>query len=120
METALETPGLEGRNACGCTSPSERRPTILPTTALAMQHFDARTPYAAALASFNSAAFSAEIDRLIARCNPEWIARTSELGSTDPTPVLIIGMPRSGTTLVEQIVSMHPRGCSRRRIEFLE
>jgi len=24
------------------------------------------------------------------------------------TPVLILGMPRSGTTLVEQIVSMHP------------
>jgi hypothetical protein len=36
------------------------------------------------------------------------IARASELGSSDATPVLIVGMPRSGTTLVEQIVSMHP------------
>jgi hypothetical protein len=36
------------------------------------------------------------------------IAQAPELGSDDPTPVLIIGMPRSGTTLVEQIVSMHP------------
>ena len=35
-------------------------------------------------------------------------ARTPELGSRDARPVLIIGMPRSGTTLVEQIVSMHP------------
>ena len=31
-----------------------------------------------------------------------------ELGSSDARPVLIIGMPRSGTTLLEQIVSMHP------------
>jgi hypothetical protein len=48
------------------------------------------------------------VDRLIARCTPELIARATELGSGDATPVLIIGMPRSGTTLVEQIVSMHP------------
>jgi hypothetical protein len=59
-------------------------------------------------APFDSAAFSIEIDRLIARCTPEWLARAPELGSCDATPVLIIGMPRSGTTLVEQIVSMHP------------
>jgi hypothetical protein len=44
----------------------------------------------------------------MASCNPEWIARAPELGSGDATPVLIIGMPRSGTTLLEQIVSMHP------------
>jgi Sulfotransferase family len=49
-----------------------------------------------------------EVDRLIARFTPELIARAPELGSSDATPALIIGMPRSGTTLVEQIVSMHP------------
>ena len=27
--------------------------------------------------------------------------------STDPTPIFILGMPRSGTTLVEQIISSH-------------
>ena len=27
--------------------------------------------------------------------------------STDTTPVFILGMPRSGTTLVEQIISSH-------------
>jgi hypothetical protein len=60
--------------------------------------------------SFDSAAFAIEVDRLIARCTPDMLAqaRVSELGSVDATPVLIIGMPRSGTTLVEQIVSMHP------------
>jgi hypothetical protein len=45
---------------------------------------------------------------LIALCTPELIARAAEHGGRDATPVLIVGMPRSGTTLVEQIVSSHP------------
>ena len=39
-----------------------------------------------------------ESDRLIARCTPELMGRAPELGSPevgteDPTPVLILGMP---------------------------
>jgi len=75
---------------------------------LAMQHFDAADEVRRGSAPFNSAAFSTEIDRFIARCTPDLIARAAELGSEAVTPVLIIGMPRSGTTLVEQIVSSHP------------
>ncbi len=76
--------------------------------ALAMQHFDAGDAVRRSSLSFDSAAFAVEIDQLIARCTPELIARAPELGSCDATPVLILGMPRSGTTLVEQIVSNHP------------
>ena len=31
------------------------------------------------------------------------------VGNTSKTPIFILGMPRSGTTLVEQIVSSHPK-----------
>ena len=31
------------------------------------------------------------------------------MGGRDETPVLVLGMPRSGTTLIERIVSSHPR-----------
>jgi tetratricopeptide (TPR) repeat protein len=30
-------------------------------------------------------------------------------GETAPTPVFIVGMPRSGTTLIEQIIASHPQ-----------
>ena len=75
---------------------------------MAMRHFDSADEVRRTLVSFNSAAFSNEIDKMISHCTPELMARAAELGSRNETPVLIIGMPRSGTTLVEQIISMHP------------
>lgn len=38
----------------------------------------------------------------------ELLERLGGAGSTSELPVLIVGMPRSGTTLVEQIVASHP------------
>jgi tetratricopeptide (TPR) repeat protein len=108
MEAALATPGLEAAQLLRLHLAIGKAADDLGDYALAMQHFDAADTVRRGFGSFDSAAFSTEIDRLIARCTPELIARASELGSRDATPVLIIGMPRSGTTLVEQIVSMHP------------
>jgi tetratricopeptide (TPR) repeat protein len=108
MEAALNTPGLEAAQRLRLHLAIGKASDDLGDYALAMRHFDAADDVRRGSVHFDSAAFSIEIDRLIARCTPESIARASELGSGDATPVLIIGMPRSGTTLVEQIVSMHP------------
>jgi tetratricopeptide (TPR) repeat protein len=108
MKTALATPGLEAWQRLRIHLAIGKAAEDLGDYALAMQHFDAADAVRRGFVAFDSAAFSNEIDRLIARCTPELIARASEHGSCDATLVLIIGMPRSGTTLVEQIVSMHP------------
>jgi len=108
MEAALATPGLEAAQRHRLHLAIGKAADDLGDYGLAMQHFDAADAVRRGSAPFDSAAFSAEIDRLITRCTPEFIARAPELGRSDATPVLIIGMPRSGTTLVEQIVSMHP------------
>ena len=108
MEVALATPGLEAAQRLRLHLAIGKAADDLGDYALAMQHFDAAEAVRRSSVPFDSAAFTIEIDRLIARCTPELIARASELGSSDATPVLILGMPRSGTTLVEQIVSMHP------------
>jgi len=108
MEAALATPGLEAAQLLRVHLAIGKAADDLGDYALAMKHFDAADEVRRSAKSFDSAAFSIEIDRLIAHCTPELIAKASELGSPDATPVLIVGMPRSGTTLVEQIVSMHP------------
>src|SRR5271166_1358985 len=108
MQAALATPGLEVGQRLRLHLAIGKAAEDLGDYGLAMQHFDAADAVRRGSGSFDSAAFSLEIDRLIARCTPELMARAPELGSSDATPVLIIGMPRSGTTLVEQIVSMHP------------
>jgi hypothetical protein len=46
------------------------------------------------------------------------MARAPELGNSDAKPVMIIGMPRSGTTLVEQIISMHPEVAAGGELHF--
>lgn len=38
----------------------------------------------------------------------DWIKERNGYGCDDQTPIFIIGMPRSGTSLVEQILSSHP------------
>lgn len=48
-------------------------------------------------------------DRLIETCTPEFFRRVQGMGSASAVPVFIVGMPRSGTTLVEQILASHPR-----------
>jgi tetratricopeptide (TPR) repeat protein len=108
MQSALATPGLELGQRQRVHLAIGKAAGDLGDYALAMQHFDAADAVRRGAASFDSAAFSILVDGLIARCTPEFIARASELGSREAAPVLIIGMPRSGTTLVEQIVSMHP------------
>ena len=108
MQAALARPGLEAVQRLRVHLAIGKAEEDLGDYALAMQHFDAADAVRRGTAPFDSDAFSIEIDRLIARHTPELMARASELGSPEATPVLIIGMPRSGTTLVEQIVSMHP------------
>lgn len=39
---------------------------------------------------------------------PEVMAKFENVGNPDPTPIFVVGMPRSGTTLTEQIIASHP------------
>jgi tetratricopeptide (TPR) repeat protein len=50
------------------------------------------------------------VDRKIGLYNSMWLDRERSGGITSQRPVLVIGMPRSGTTLIEQILASHPAG----------
>jgi tetratricopeptide (TPR) repeat protein len=74
----------------------------------AMRAFDAAHAARQRNSTFDLARFEARIDSIVARFASETIASAASVGVDDPTPVLILGLPRSGTTLCEQIVSSHP------------
>ena len=48
------------------------------------------------------------VDRLTAAYDREWLRRSRLSASRSERPVFIVGMPRTGTTLAEQILASHP------------
>jgi tetratricopeptide (TPR) repeat protein len=56
---------------------------------------------------YDRSAHTREVDRIIATFDEEGLRRLSAGGDLSARPVFIIGMPRSGTTLTEQILASH-------------
>jgi tetratricopeptide (TPR) repeat protein len=108
MEAALATPGLEDTQSLRVHLAIGKAAADLGDHARAMRAFDAADAVRRRFGQFDAAAFDAEITRMIERFTPDFVAGTAALGNPDATPVLIVGMPRSGTTLMEQIISSHP------------
>jgi tetratricopeptide (TPR) repeat protein len=57
--------------------------------------------------AFDPEHHSGLVDRFIATFTPLAIARTAGWVEPDVRPVFVVGLPRSGTTLVEQILASH-------------
>lgn len=56
---------------------------------------------------YNPENFSSWIDRIIQTITPELMERLKGLGHESQRPIFVIGLPRSGTTLTEQILASH-------------
>jgi hypothetical protein len=56
---------------------------------------------------FSRRAFAAFVDATIARFDAARLAGGGRAEDMDATPVFVVGMPRSGTTLIEQILAAH-------------
>jgi tetratricopeptide (TPR) repeat protein len=58
---------------------------------------------------FDAAAHRQLVDHLITTFTPAWFERARSFGLDSELPIFIVGMPRSGTTLAEQILASHPQ-----------
>lgn len=76
--------------------------------AASMAEFDKGNQLLAALGRLDRQLLERQTDQAIAVTPPGFLQRRPDFGVDDQTPILIVGMPRSGTTLVEQILSSHP------------
>ena len=49
----------------------------------------------------------AEADGQIEHCTPDLFEKRAGAGHEDPAPIFIVGLPRAGSTLIEQILASH-------------
>ena len=57
--------------------------------------------------AYDPQAHASFVTRMIAACTPDYFVRVRNFGSDSELPVFVVGLPRSGTTLVEQILASH-------------
>jgi tetratricopeptide (TPR) repeat protein len=58
--------------------------------------------------SYDRAGLTELVDRIISVCDAAFVREAHPASSASELPVFIIGMPRSGTSLTEQILASHP------------
>ncbi len=61
--------------------------------------------------AYDPAAHRTLVDRLLGTFTADYFERVRGFGLATRRPVFVVGMPRSGTTLVEQILASHPNVC---------
>ena len=74
----------------------------------AFRHFAAGNALKDAAEPYAAGEVEAEVARSRSVLTGEFFAARSQDGCPAPDPIFIVGMPRSGSTLVEQILASHP------------
>jgi tetratricopeptide (TPR) repeat protein len=70
--------------------------------------------------SYNWKDFTSYADRVIKAFPPGFHRDRNWSGASSDLPVFVLGMPRSGTTLIEQIISSHPQVFGAGELRYLE
>ena len=109
MTRVLQADGLNGEKRAMLHFALGKLHDDLREFGAAMGHYDAANRVRAGTRMLDRGTMRRTVDRLIAQFprGIDWEGLAH--GSDDEAPVLIVGMPRSGSTLVEQILSSHPK-----------
>jgi tetratricopeptide (TPR) repeat protein len=75
--------------------------------AQAFANFESCNQVRRKLESYDPVETESTHDRLIELFNAEFIDRNSGVEASSITPILVVGLPRSGSTLIEQILASH-------------
>jgi tetratricopeptide (TPR) repeat protein len=113
MLALVEEPGLGAEAAAALHYALGKSFDDLARYGEAMHHFDAANRICGerlrrAGRAIDRERHAGNVDRLIALFTTDFFEARRAFGGADELPVLVVGMIRSGTTLVEHILSSHP------------
>ena len=75
----------------------------------AFHHFDACNTHRRQLETYDPVDTETTFGKLIELFDRDFIERNEGAENADVTPILVVGLPRSGSTLIEQILASHSR-----------
>ncbi len=59
--------------------------------------------------AYDAKEYESTVTQMILACTPDFFERVRGFGLESEVPVFVVGLPRSGTTLIEQILASHPQ-----------
>lgn len=108
MERALAGTDLEGEDRFHLHFALGKAREDAGETEPAFSHYAEGNRLRRALLDYDPAEIEGYVARASALFTPAFFAARTEHGCAAPDPIFILGMPRAGSTLLEQILSSHP------------
>ena len=87
--------------------------------AAAFEHYARGNARARSSFNYDPKATTAFVQRFKATFTPEFFAERADWGCQDPDPIFIVGLPRSGSTLLEQILASHSQVEGTRELPYV-
>jgi Sulfotransferase family len=107
MEAAFKAPDLGDEDRFHLHFALGKAREDLNQVEAAFAHYEEGNRLRRAELGYDPAETRAEVDAAIAAYTPSFLAARAAHGSRAPDPIFILGMPRAGSTLIEQILSSH-------------
>jgi tetratricopeptide (TPR) repeat protein len=107
MQAALEKPGLSDENRLHLDFALGKAFDDAGATETAFAHYAKGNALRRSQIGYDPEEISRQVDAMIDLFQPNFIAKRAGQGCPATDPIFILGMPRAGSTLVEQILSSH-------------
>lgn len=107
MEQALRSPGLADDDRLHLDFALGKALDDAGAHDRAFAHYASGNAIRRAQLDYDPEETSGQVDAMIARLTPDFLAARAGQGCPAPDPIFILGMPRAGSTLIEQILACH-------------
>ena len=108
IEALLESASLSDRQRMNLHFALGKAADDAGSAETAWRHFHAGNELKKVEAHFDRDNLTPYVSNLIEIFDPAYFAARRDIGDDSQVPVFVLGMPRSGTTLVEQVLASHP------------